>query len=179
MNMNQEEPSRRQHKHIPEPKGPKTLTVLLLLLNTTALACLLFLNFQNYGQSERQDARLDTVEYKIDALAQGLTTKQTQPSSTTNQSSSSSTTDTTQETTQALNSSSDEGIVPNEEQETTPSSSEEAAAHTTPESTSYTVKSGDTLSTIAEQHNLTVAELMSKNGLSDSTLFIDQELSLK
>lgn len=182
--MNQEEPSRRQHKRPPEKKGPKSLTIFLLLLNTSALTCLLFLSFQSYDQSEKQNTRLDTVEYKIDALAKGLATRQSQPSSTTNESSSSSTTTTkTQETSQPqpFNSSSDEGIIPSEEQETTPSSSEESTSHanTTSEGTSYTVKSGDTLSTIAELHNLTVAELMSKNGLTDSTLFIGQELNLK
>lgn len=177
--MNQEEHSRRQHKRPSESKGPKTLTVLLLLLNTSALACLLFLNFQSYDQSEKQDTRLGTVEYKIDALAQGLATKQTQSSSssTTSETSNTNTTSTTQDTT--FNSTSNESTVPTEVSETPSSSSEEVASPTSQEVTSYTVKSGDTLSTIAELHNLTVAELMNKNGLTDSSLYVGQELILK
>lgn len=180
--MHQEEPSRRQHKRPPETKGPKTLTILLLLLNTSALACLLFLNFQSYDQSERQDMRLDTVERKIDSLVQGLATKQTQPSSsssTTNESISDTTNSSTQ-VAQPFDSNSDEGTVSNQILDTpSSSSSEETQSSSSQESTSYTVKSGDTLSSIAELHNLTVTELMSKNNLTDSILSIGQELTLK
>lgn len=177
--MNQEEHSRRHHKRPLEPKGAKTLTVLLLLLNTSALACLLILNFQSYNQSENQESRLDTVEYKIDALAQGLASRQTQTNTkeTTKTNKNSSTQNTSQ--TQTVSSSSDERNISQDVQETPSSSSQEVSSSSTQESTTYTVKSGDTLSMIAELHNLTVAELMSKNDLTDSSLFIGQELSLK
>ena len=46
------------------------------------------------------------------------------------------------------------------------------------QSASYTVVSGDTLTTIAERSGATVAELMTLNGLSDTTIYAGQVLAL-
>lgn len=46
-------------------------------------------------------------------------------------------------------------------------------------STSYTVKRGDTLGTIAERYNCTVAELKAWNGISGNTIYPGQKLSIR
>ncbi|MBI5841229.1 MAG: LysM peptidoglycan-binding domain-containing protein [Chloroflexi bacterium] len=46
----------------------------------------------------------------------------------------------------------------------------------TPNSGDYIVQEGDTLSSIAYTHNITVEELMQANGLTDTNIFVDQML---
>ena len=45
--------------------------------------------------------------------------------------------------------------------------------------TSYTVRSGDTLSEIAERHGCSVSDLKSWNGLRSSTIVPGQKLKVK
>ena len=49
----------------------------------------------------------------------------------------------------------------------------------TPSSSTYTVKLGDSLSTIAEQHGLTLSQLMTMNNLTDPTILIGTVLTVK
>lgn len=46
-------------------------------------------------------------------------------------------------------------------------------------SNTYTVKKGDSLSSIAKKHNLTVKDLMSYNGLKNDKIFVNQKLVVK
>jgi peptidoglycan DL-endopeptidase LytE len=46
-------------------------------------------------------------------------------------------------------------------------------------SSTYTVQSGDTLSHIAVRYNVSVSDIMSWNGLSTSTIYVGQKLSIK
>ncbi len=48
-----------------------------------------------------------------------------------------------------------------------------------PRSTSYTVKRGDTLGTIAERYDCTVAQIKSWNGIRGSTIYPGQKLKIK
>ncbi len=50
---------------------------------------------------------------------------------------------------------------------------------TTPSATSYSVVSGDTLSSIARKYGVTVANLKSWNSLSSDTIYVGQKLSVK
>ena len=60
------------------------------------------------------------------------------------------------------------------------SQSSSAATNTDASAASYTVKSGDTLSTIASQHNTTVNQIVSLNQLSNPNLiYVGQVLKLK
>ena len=51
--------------------------------------------------------------------------------------------------------------------------------NTTTENTYYTVKSGDTLYQIAEEHNMTVDELKNLNDLTSNTIRIGQQLTVR
>jgi membrane-bound lytic murein transglycosylase D len=59
-----------------------------------------------------------------------------------------------------------------------PASSPASSSSSSRSSTTYTVKRGDTLSSIAERYNCTVAELKSWNKLSDSTIYPGQKLKI-
>ena len=48
-----------------------------------------------------------------------------------------------------------------------------------PKSTSYTVKRGDTLGSIAEHYDCSLTELKSWNGLKGSTIYPGQKLKIK
>lgn len=58
-----------------------------------------------------------------------------------------------------------------------------SAASSTPKpaakTSTYTVRSGDTLSEIAEKHSVTVGDLRSWNNLSGATIFVGQQLKLQ
>ncbi len=58
------------------------------------------------------------------------------------------------------------------------SSSSSSGSSSTTAPTTYTVKSGDTLSVIARKYNLTVSQIKSQNGLSSDIIYIGQKLKL-
>ncbi len=58
------------------------------------------------------------------------------------------------------------------------SSSSSGSSSSTTAPTTYTVKSGDTLSVIARKYNLTVSQIKSQNGLSSDIIYIGQKLKL-
>ena len=58
------------------------------------------------------------------------------------------------------------------------SSSSSSTSSSTTAPTTYTVKSGDTLSAIAKKYSLTVSQIKSQNGLSSDIIYIGQKLKL-
>ncbi len=69
-------------------------------------------------------------------------------------------------------------IAPAKQQSAPANAKKKPTAQTTSKPTSYKVKSGDTLSAIATRHGITVAQLMSANGLKSDKLSIGQNLSI-
>ena len=59
------------------------------------------------------------------------------------------------------------------------STSTSAPAPTTPSGSTYTVKSGDTLSHVGREYNMSVSELKALNNLSSDTIYIGQTLRVK
>ncbi len=58
------------------------------------------------------------------------------------------------------------------------SSSSSAGTSSSTSATTYTVKSGDTLSAIAKKYGLTVSQIKSQNGLSSDIIYIGQKLKV-
>ncbi|MGX7150984.1 LysM peptidoglycan-binding domain-containing protein [Enterococcus ureasiticus] len=174
----EEEYSRRNQQRPASASKPTIITVILLLfINTLALGFLLFLNVQ---ASAKQKEQLNSIEKQVNQLEQAhVTTNQPAVSNNTEHNvpvresstqvsttkESSSTTDDSSQTAQATIPSSE---VPDQQTERS----------TEPAPTTYTVQQGDTLSVIAEKNKLSLQDLMLKNNLSDSTVYIGQVLSL-
>lgn len=68
-----------------------------------------------------------------------------------------------------------QGSQTSSDQSMSPSSSSSSASQTT----HYTVKRGDTLSRIAREHNTTVSQLKSANGLRSDVIYVNQRLTVK
>ncbi|WP_348921784.1 LysM peptidoglycan-binding domain-containing protein [Enterococcus rotai] len=173
----EEEYSRRKQQR-PSETSKKTIliVILLLFLNTLALGLLLFLNVQ---ASSNQEEKLNNIEKQVSQLdrTQGtndhsIATDSTEHNVPARESS-------TQVTSAIESSSTEESST--EPIHTTPSSevTERSTEPTTPAATSYVVQSGDTLSVIAEKNKIPLQELMQKNNLTDSTVYIGQVLSLQ
>ncbi|MEI5993489.1 LysM peptidoglycan-binding domain-containing protein [Candidatus Enterococcus mansonii] len=179
--MEKEYSRRKQQRPSSSSKSSIVLVILLLLINTLALGMLLFLNFQ---ANSKQEERLSTIEKHVSQIdkAQGTNT---QPSSVakTEHNVPVKENSTQVSTAQEPESITENSVQPNQttpssqavEQQTEPS----AEPVVTPAATTYTVQSGDTLSGIAEKNKLSLQELMTKNNLTDSTVYIGQVLSLK
>ncbi|EOI00228.1 hypothetical protein UAW_00094 [Enterococcus haemoperoxidus ATCC BAA-382] len=174
-----EEYSRRKQQRPPSTsKFTIVIVILLLLVNTLALGGLLYLNVQ---ASSKQEARLNSIEKQVSKLDLGvnvpvLATDNTEHNVPVRESStqvskmeeSSSTIESSDQPAQTPPSS--EAVEQQTERSTEPS---QVAA------TSYTVQSGDTLSVIAEKNKISLQDLMLKNNLTDSTVYVGQVLSLQ
>jgi LysM repeat protein len=171
----EEEYTRRKQQR-PNPTSKKWLSfvILLLFINTAALAILLFMNFQENSKNEE---RFSSIEKQVSQLDQNsnratIISDNTEENVLTRPS-------TTQESqTQQSSSSTTESSTQQNQTQTTPSSTTTAQA-AEPVASTYTVQSGDTLSVIAEKNNLSLQELMTKNNLTDATVYIGQVLSLQ
>ncbi|MGM0218517.1 LysM peptidoglycan-binding domain-containing protein [Enterococcus sp. AZ126] len=174
----EEEYSRRKQQR-PTSTSNKTIliVILLLIINTFVLAILLFLNVQ---ATSKQETRLENIEKQVSLLDKE---KKTNNSATSTDSTKQN--DSISESSTKISSSNDtSSTIESSKQavQTTPSSenNEDATEPTTAHAaTTYTVQSGDTLSAIAEKNNLSLQDLMTKNSLTDSTVYIGQVLSLQ
>ncbi|MGX7244545.1 LysM peptidoglycan-binding domain-containing protein [Enterococcus quebecensis] len=177
--MKEEYSRRNQQRPATTSKSSIVIVILLLLINTLALSGLLFLYVQ---ASSKQKTQLDGIEKTVSLLEQ-RTNGQTSASETTEHNvpvkESSTQVSKTVETGVTKESS-------NQSDQTIPSSevTEQQTEHSTepvtpPAATSYTVQAGDTLSVIAEKNKIPLQELMTKNNLTDSTVYIGQVLSLQ
>ncbi|WP_375178629.1 LysM peptidoglycan-binding domain-containing protein [Enterococcus rotai] len=174
----EEEYSRRKQQR-PPAASKKTIAVVILslFLNTLALGLLLFLNVQ---ASSKQEEKFNNIEKQISQLDRAqetndhsIVTDSTEHNVPARESST--------QVTSAIESNSTEKSSA-ESIHTTPSSEvpERSTEPTTPPAaTSYVVQSGDTLSVIAEKNKIPLQELMQKNNLNDSTVYIGQVLSLQ
>lgn len=154
------------------------LVIVLLLLNTVALATLVVLAFYSFNQSTNQEQRLKTIENKIallDSNAKKISSSVTETSSAAtvknnpmNTSTSTTTDSSTVNTTQSTESVSSEETQKLNQTEVNINSVEKT----------YVVQSGDSLSAIAEKHSLSIEELMNKNNLTDSTVLVGQVLTV-
>lgn len=179
----EEEYSRRKQQRPGSVSKPTILIVILLLfINTLALGFLLFSNVQARSKQEEQ---LNSIEKQVSQLDKNQeANKQTTVTDNTEHNvpvrESSKQVNKTKESSSTVESSSQPA-------QTTPSSSEVAGQQTesstepqvTAAATTYTVQSGDTLSMIAERNKLSLQDLMLKNNLTDSTVYIGQVLSLQ
>lgn len=167
-----EEYSRRKLQHPASTSKPTiAFVILLLFINTLALSVLLFWNVQ---ASSTQVEQLNSIEKQVSQLDQRINrqapvTENTEHNvpvreSSTQSSQSSSVAESSSQTTSS-----------SEDVQQTQRSSEPVVV---PAATVYTVQSGDTLSVIAERNKLSLQDLMVKNNLSDSTVYIGQVLSL-
>lgn len=176
------EPENQPRRYKPRPtesKGTKTIMILLLLINTSALGCLLFLNFRSYDQAEKQEVRLSNIEEKVNFKDQTAFSETTSlPETTKTQPSASNDLETTTSQLQEPVTSSERTVTRNSPQDNSTSNSSEDVSPTE-SNANYIVKAGDTLSDIATQNNMTVAELMAKNDLTDQTVLVGQELIVK
>ena len=59
------------------------------------------------------------------------------------------------------------------------STSSSSTSKSTGKTISYTVRRGDTLSSIADRYGCSVTELKSWNGLKGSTIYVGQKLKIK
>jgi LysM repeat protein len=175
-NLEEEHSRRKQKRPAPSSKFPTKTVILLLLLNTMVLCLLLFLSFQ---ANAKQDDKLSSIEKQVTLLDQNLdkqivpTPASTQPSSTGQDGSSE-----TAQTTESF-ANDDQSMSSDSQQqqpiETTPTSSEQEVSSPS----TYIVQSGDTLSGIAEKNQISLEDLMAKNNLTDTTVWIGQELAIK
>ncbi|EOL49905.1 LysM peptidoglycan-binding domain-containing protein [Enterococcus caccae] len=174
----EEEYSRRKQQRPPATsKKTIVIVILLLFLNTLALGLLLFLNVQASSKQEeqlynieKQVSQLDKAKVVDDPSTETDSTEHNVPlrESSTQVSSAVESSSSVESSTQPI--------------QTTPSSevterSTEPVA--TPTATTYVVQSGDTLSVIAEKNKISLQDLMQKNNLTDSTVYIGQVLSLQ
>ncbi|MFK4567270.1 LysM peptidoglycan-binding domain-containing protein [Enterococcus sp. UD-01] len=174
--MEEEHSRRKQKRPAPPSKFPTKTVILLLLLNTMVLCLLLFLSFQ---ANAKQEDKLSSIEKQVTLLDQNLdkqivpTPASTQPSSSVQEGTSE-----TMQTTESL-ANDDLSISSDSQQqtiETTPTSSSEQEVNTP---STYIVQSGDTLSGIAEKNQISLEDLMARNNLTDTTVWIGQELAIK
>jgi LysM repeat protein len=175
-NLEEEHSRRKQKRPAPPSKFPTKTVILLLLLNTMVLCLLLFLSFQ---ANAKQEDKLSSIEKQVTLLDQNLdkqivpTPASTQPSSSVQEGTSE-----TMQTTESL-ANDDLSISSDSQQqtiETTPTSSSEQEVNTP---STYIVQSGDTLSGIAEKNQISLEDLMARNNLTDTTVWIGQELAIK
>jgi LysM repeat protein len=175
-NLEEEHSRRKQKRPAPPSKFPTKTVILLLLLNTMVLCLLLFLSFQ---ANAKQEDKLSSIEKQVTLLDQNLdkqivpTPASTQPSSSVQEGTSE-----TVQTTESL-ANDDLSISSDSQQqtiETTPTSSSEQEVNTP---STYIVQSGDTLSGIAEKNQISLEDLMARNNLTDTTVWIGQELAIK
>jgi LysM repeat protein len=175
-NLEEEHSRRKQKRPAPPSKFPTKTVILLLLLNTMVLCLLLFLSFQ---ATAKQEDKLSSIEKQVTLLDQNLdkqivpTPASTQPSSSVQEGTSE-----TVQTTESL-ANDDLSISSDSQQqtiETTPTSSSEQEVNTP---STYIVQSGDTLSGIAEKNQISLEDLMARNNLTDTTVWIGQELAIK
>lgn len=164
--------SRKKKSNTKSSPSGSAIVILLLLLNTLALGTLVVFAFYSFDQASNQDQRLKTMENKIALLdnslkktsnvALGNSEKNNLPMTNGSNTTNSSTNETNQ--------------VSVDEQNTQESNKSEGNSPTS--NKTYIVQSGDTLSSIAEKHSLSVDELMSKNNITDSILLVGQSLTI-
>ncbi|WP_086443808.1 LysM peptidoglycan-binding domain-containing protein [Candidatus Enterococcus lemimoniae] len=173
----EEEYSRRKQQR-PESTSKTTIMIVILLLfiNTLALGTLLFLNVQ---ANSKQEEQLSNIEKQVSQLDNGQVTPNQATADSTEHNvpvrESSTHVSSTDESSSIVESSTQPA-------QTTPSSEvteRSTEPVTTPQATSYVVQSGDTLSVIAEKNKISLQDLMLKNNLTDSTVYIGQVLSLQ
>lgn len=173
--MEEEYTRRKQQRPTSTSKTSLAAVILLLLINTLGLCLLLFLNVQ---AESKQDEKLSSIEQQVKQLDQ-RTTVQPESYADTEKNVPVKESSTAASTTTESSSSSTTMESVNQTEETIPSS--EVAQHQTaePTATTYTVQAGDTLSVIAEKNKLSLQDLMTKNNLTDSTVYVGQVLSLQ
>lgn len=176
----EEEYSRRKKPRVKPRKNNYFFVILFLMINLAALSYLLFLNVQAESKFDQQ---LTVIEKYVSQLDQQVASRiaTVTPTSTplpkTGQITENSSIDQTEAstTTASHQTVSEESTSASAiEEETTPTVKPEVVA-----ATSYTVQAGDSLSVIAEKNNLSLQELMTKNNLIDSTVYVGQVLSLR
>lgn len=172
------------------------IVFLFLLFNTVALSVLLYQSYSETKGDTRRDERILGLEQRVNSMGTDYSA------------SSSSTAQNIQGTTAASTSSTvvsppaeeiygeetqpSAAITP-EAEATTPSSTlpgeanqtytsqqqtDAAIGSSTPAYSTYVVKTGDSLSIIAETYGISVSRLMEINGLSSDTVVVGQELLL-
>lgn len=181
----------RRNKHSSKDQSASSIyiiTVTFIILNTAALALLLFQGYSDAKNSTHLDQRVVGLEEKVERIETTVTTPTSTPVAQQNTAASA-------ENTPVTESSQEEGTVGVTEPEVTttvPSSSavtqepytgyNSSATETTPvtepAATSHIVQSGDSLSLIAETYGVSVSRIMELNHLSSETVVIGQELIL-
>lgn len=165
--------------------GISILLLLLLLVNTIALGYVVYRTYQAENKQEEFTNQVSRLENEIDKLAKGDSTTNVAANNTTT----SSATATPQQTAEAStapaetqNSSATENQGQSPQESGDPNNGQQQADGTQPSQelpSTYTVQAGDSLSLIAENHGITLEELMQKNGLVDSTVLIGAELTIR
>lgn len=173
-----EEYSRRQKPQLKQRKNNYFFVILFSIINLAALTYLLFLNVQAESKFNQQ---LTTIEQYVRQFDQQVASRIATVSS-----SNSGLPETGQATTNQTTPPAVTQTQASVDEEPTTSSSTEKEANQTIElepevilPTSYTVQVGDSLSVIAEKNNLSLQDLMIKNNLTDSTVYIGQVLMLR
>lgn len=160
--------------------GLSILLLLLLLINTLGLGYIVYRTYQSDNTQNEFKEQVSRLETEIDKLGKNQSTaaaaNTTTPSSSQQQSTAPETS-----STQSMPQTS----VATDNQATEPSASdpaqEQEAANVEPQEqpSTYVVQAGDALSLIAEQHGLSLEELMQKNNLSDTTVLVGTELTVR
>ena len=175
--------------------SPTLLVVLLLLLliNTAGLGYLVYKDYQNNTKQSNFDQQVARLEQQIDKMntSAAVQTTTTSSSSTAASTSPTTTTDPNQQAVQpettpssALPETGNADPSASAQTETdAPAAAEaqtvEGAIDAPTDASTYVVQPGDALSLIAEQHGLSLEQIMLMNGLSDTTVIVGDVLAVK
>lgn len=164
--------------------GISILLLLLLLVNTLALGYVVYRTYQAENKQEEFTNQVSRLENEIDKLAKGNSTANVAANNTTTSSAAppQQTTEASAAPAETQSSSAAENQDQSPQESGDPNNGQQQADGTQPSQelpTTYTVQAGDSLSLIAENHGITLEELMQKNGLVDTTVLIGAELTIR
>lgn len=181
------------------------VVVLLIILNLFILSGFVLLFLQSDSQAKGHGLQLSKIEEKMDLLNSNEGTVAQRPNANTT-GSSQSTTESSSETStseenqgnavsNANNQTNNSGVgnaTSNTENSTNVANNEnndnqhgvfdpntQTNDNTASTSTTYVVQPGDSLSLIAEKHNMSLNDLMTKNGLTDTMVLVGEVLTVK
>ncbi|MBL1230796.1 LysM peptidoglycan-binding domain-containing protein [Enterococcus sp. BWB1-3] len=162
------------------------ILLLLLLINTLGLGYLAYQTYQASTEKSYFNEQIVRLEKEIDKIGSVASTAKTTNSSTSSSVAAETNTSDSQETAlgETVHSStppetgipaSDVDVAEGQETDQVQDVIEVAEA----EATTYIVQPGDALSLIAEQHGLSLEEIMLKNNMVDTTVIIGDVLTVK